>query len=106
MRRPPKKDEKRRRKQTLVINLSIAVLITFIVSIVLFDTLKPEKIDRTYTTEVGVKAQSQEIPRKKTKIKRKRQVRNTDYKKYQGYFDEKDGLEDTAYNSDGVWAAE
>ena len=70
MRRPPKKEEKRG-KQTLLINLSIAILITFVISIVLFDAFKPEKISRI-SPEIEVKAQSQEIPRTKAnKAKRK-----------------------------------
>ena len=106
MRKPAKKVTKRG-KQTLVINISIAVAITFVISIVLFDALKPDKVKQSFKSEPEVTARVQEIPRTKVKAKRKRAVKNEDYKKYQAYFETKsDGIEDTSFNKDGVWAAE
>ena len=100
--RKPKKKEEKRGKQALIVNLVIAVIITFVVSIVLFDALKPDKIDRTYNTETNVKTQIQEIPRKETpKPTRKRNRQNQDYKKYQAHFEGKmSGIDEGEFEFD------
>ena len=107
MKRPIKKVEKRG-KQTLVINLVIAVLIIFVASIVLFDAFKSENVEQQVASaDYEVKTGPKEIPRKETpKPKRKRQARSQDYKKYQPYFETKSGVDETEFDAEADWAKE
>jgi hypothetical protein len=88
MRKPIKKIEKRG-NQNLIINLVIGIAVLLIFSIVLFDTLKPEKKEQNaLKTEQDLNSIPTEIPRKETpKPVKTKQVQNEDYKQYQSYFE-------------------
>jgi len=99
MRRPVRKIQEKRSKQTLIINLVAVFTILIVVSLVLFDVFKTEKPVKV-REEVSIeKSQLPGIPRKEiSKSKRRRRSQNKDYKKYQPYFEEREGVEESTFD--------